>query len=107
MGGTQEGEAESRNRRDREASIRKSRRSKGAREKEAREENKRAGQGREGNKQREREGKGGRQQREDAGQRDLAEDSMWRHRCYGQLKSESYYIDVCGQLKSDIGVVAS
>ena len=49
----------------------------------------RAGQGRERDKQRERKGKGGRQQREDAGQRDLAEESMWRQRCYGQLKSDT------------------
>ena len=53
-----------------------------------REENKRARQGREGNEQREPKGKGGRQQSEDAGQRELAEESMWRHRCHGQLKSE-------------------
>ena len=51
-------------------------------------ENKRARQGREGNEQREPKGKGGRQQSEDAGQRELAEESMWRHRCHGQLKSE-------------------
>ena len=44
--------------------------------------------GREGNEQREPKGKGGRQQSEDAGQRELAEESMWRHRCHGQLKSE-------------------
>ena len=100
-------EGESRDRRERQAGIRtstsggkrkgedtqiqegweKERRDK-RKGKGTREENKRARQGREGNEQREPKGKGGRQQSEDAGQRELAEESMWRHRCHGQLKSE-------------------